>query len=77
MSYCQTLYGSGPIAANITRNYANMHHPRILEVVKQSKWLVFAVKVTFYEHNLSIIGAFDERNRKILGAVQHSIIGTF
>ena len=28
-------------------------------------------------YNLSIIGAYVERNRKIFGAVQHSIIGTF
>ena len=53
-----------------------MHHPRILEVVKQSRWLVFAVRVTFNEHNLSTIGAFVEHNRKILGAVQHSILGS-
>ena len=45
--------------------------------LKQSRWLVFTVKVTFNEHNLSIIGAFVEHNRKIFGAVQHSIIGTF
>ena len=45
--------------------------------LKQSRWLVFAVRVTFNEHNLSIIGAFVEHNRKIFGAVQHSIIGTF
>ena len=45
--------------------------------VKQSRWLVFAVRVTFNERNLSIIGAFVEHNRKIFGAVQHSIIGTF
>ena len=31
------------------------------------------MRVTFNEHNLSIIGAFVERNRKIFGAVQHSI----
>ena len=71
MSYCQTLQGCGPIAANITRNYDNMHHPCILEVVKQSRWLVFALRVTFYEHNLR---AFVEHN---VEAVQHSIIGTF
>ena len=29
------------------------------------------------EHNLSIIGTFVEHNRKIFGAVQHSIIGYF
>ena len=45
--------------------------------LKQSRWLVFATRVTFNEHNLSIIGAFVEHNRKIFGAVQHSIIGTF
>ena len=57
-----------------TENYKNMHHPCILEVVKQSRLLVFAVMVTFYEHNLSIIGAFVEHYRKIFGAVQHNII---
>ena len=45
--------------------------------LKQSRWLVFAMRVTFNEHILSIIGAFIEHNRKIFGAVQHSIIGTF
>ena len=45
--------------------------------LKQSRWLVFAMRVTFIEHNLSIIGAFVEHNRKIFAAVQHSIIGTF
>ena len=35
------------------------------------------MRVTFNEHNLSIIGAFVEHNRKIFGAVQHSIIGIF
>ena len=44
--------------------------------LKQSRWLVFAVRVTFNVHNLSIIGTFAEHNRKIFGAVQHSIIGT-
>ena len=46
-------------------------------MLKQSKWLVFAVRVTFNEHNLSILGVFVEHNRKIFGAVQHSIIGYF
>ena len=59
------------------RNYENMHHPRILKVLKQSRWLVFAIRVTFNEHNLSIIGIFVEHNRKIIGAVQNSIIGYF
>ena len=54
-----------------------MCHPRILKVLKQSRWLVFAMRVTFNEHNLSIIGIFVEHNRKIFGAVQHSIIGCF
>ena len=45
--------------------------------LKQSRWLVFAVRVTFNEHNLSIIGAIVGHNRKNFGAVQHSIIGTF
>ena len=45
--------------------------------LKQPRWLVFAVRVTFIEHNLSIVRAFVEHNRKIFGAVQHSIIGTF
>ena len=45
--------------------------------LKQSRWLVFAVRLTFNEHNLSIIGAFVEHNRKSFGAVQHSIIGYF
>ena len=35
------------------------------------------MRITFNEHSLSIIGAFIEHNRKIFGAVQHSIIGTF
>ena len=35
----------------------------------------FAMRVTFSEHNLSIIGTFVEHNRKIYGAVQQ--IGTF
>ena len=35
------------------------------------------MRVTFIEHSLSIIGAFVEHNRKIFGAVQHSIIGKF
>ena len=35
------------------------------------------MRVTFNEHNLSIIWEFVEHNRKIFGAVQHSIIGTF
>ena len=35
------------------------------------------MRVTFNEHNLSIIGTFVEHNRKIFGAVQHSIIGYF
>ena len=35
------------------------------------------MRVTFNEHNLSIVGAFVEHNRKIFGAVQHSIIGKF
>ena len=35
------------------------------------------MRVTFNEHNLSIIGMFVEHNRKIFGAVQHSIIGYF
>ena len=60
-----------------TRNYENTHHPRILEVLKQSRWLVFTTRVTFTEHNLSIIGTFVNHNRKIFGAVQHSIIGYF
>ena len=62
--------GSGPIAVNILEI---MKHPRILEVLKQSRWLY--MRVTFNEHNLSIIGTFVEHNRKIFGAVQHSIIG--
>ena len=41
------------------------------------RWLVFAVRVTNNEHNLSIIGTFVEHNRKIFGAVQHSMIGIF
>ena len=47
--------------------------------LEPSRWLVFAVRVTFNEHDLSIIGAFVEHTRKIFGAVQHSIIhvGTF
>ena len=54
-------------------------HTPVLEVLKQSRWLVFAMRVTFNEHNLSIIGTFVEHNRKIFGAVQHSrvIIGYF
>ena len=35
------------------------------------------MRVTFNEDNLSIIGEFVEHNRKIFGAVQHSIIGKF
>ena len=63
------------IISKRTRNYENMHHPRILEVVKQSTWLVFAMRVTFNEHNVSITGTFVEHNGKMFGAVQHSIIG--
>ena len=66
MSYRQTLWGSGPIAANILEI---MHQPHKLEVEKQSKWFVFAMRVTFNEHNLSIIGTFVEHNRKLFGAV--------
>ena len=66
MSYLQTLSESGPIVANILEIMKNMHHLRILEVVKQSRWLVFAMRVTFIEHNLSIIGAFVEHNRRFL-----------
>ena len=39
--------------------------------------MVFAMRVAFNEHNLSIIGAIVEHNRKIFGAVQHNIIGYF
>ena len=39
--------------------------------------VVFAMRVTFNEHYLSIIGTFVEHNRIISGAVQHSIIGYF
>ena len=35
------------------------------------------MRVTYNEHNLSIIGAFVEHNRKMFGAVQHSITGKF
>ena len=35
------------------------------------------MRVTFNEHNLSIIGTFVEHNRKIFGAVLRSIIGYF
>ena len=45
--------------------------------LKQSRWLVFAKRVLINEHNLRIIGAFVEHNRKIFGAVEHSIIGKF
>ena len=45
--------------------------------LKQSRWLIFAMRVTFNEHNLNIIGAFVEHSRKIFGAVQRSIIGIF
>ena len=63
--------------SNSSKHTRNRHHPRILEVAKQSRWLVFDMRVTFDEYNLSIIGAFVEHNRKIFGAVQHSIIGIF
>ena len=45
--------------------------------LKQSRWLVFAMRVTFNKNNLSVIGALVEHNRKIFGAVQHSIIGKY
>ena len=35
------------------------------------------MRVTFNEHDLSILGAFVEHNRKMFGAVQDSIIGIF
>ena len=74
------LVGEWSNSSEQTRNHeisTCTHHPCILEVVKQSRWLVLAMRVTFNEHNLSIIGMFVEHNRKIFGAVQHSIIGYF
>jgi len=38
---------------------------------KQSSWFVFTVRVAFNEHNLSIIGAFVEHNRKIFDTAIH------
>ena len=73
-AYYQTLWGSGPISVNMLEimKISTTH-----AYLKQSRWLVFAVRVIFSEHNLGIIGAFVEHNGKIFGAVQHSIIGIF
>ena len=72
------LVGEWSNSSEQTRNHEiRTIHPRILEVLKQSRWLVFAMRVTFNEHNFSIIGIFVEHSRKIFGAVQHSIIGYF
>ena len=76
MSYRQTLWGCCPIAANVLE-IMKIRITHAYFVLKQSRWLVFATRVTFNEHNLSIIGTFVEHNRKIFRAVQHSIIGYF
>ena len=54
--------GSGPTAVNLREIMKiNTHHPCILEVVQQSIWLVFAVRVTFNNHNLGHLLSIIER----------------
>ena len=66
MSYYQTLYGSGPKAANILE-IIKIHTTHAY--LKQSRWLVFTVRVACNEHN--IMGAFVEHNRKIFDTAIH------
>ena len=69
---------SASLLSNLVGEWSNIsEHARNYAYLKQSRWLVFAVRVIFSEHNLGIIGAFVEHNAKIFGAVQHSIIGIF
>ena len=68
-----TQQATNLLSSNLVGEWSNSSK---LEVLKQSRWLVFAMRVTFNEHNLSIIGTCVEHNSNF-GAVQHSIIEYF